>query len=278
MIWGLVCKPSKQSFSIADKIYPMLGDAMLEKKVAAHLSQPGHSIKEIGKKTDKIVVIGGDGTILMTMKYTTKPVFTINTGAVGFLAEVEANDAVKGMKKVLDGKCFVEERIRIKTLLNGERLPDATNEVTVHVSNIGKILSISLFVNGTVTEEINGDGIIIATPTGSTSYVLSVGGPIVDPSLKTFIAAPISPFRHISAPLVIPADKKLNVKVTGEKKARVVIDGIRAGTLSKKDEMVLSLSDKQSSFIRLEDNFYDKIYKKISFRVKRPENGKNMGN
>jgi len=277
MIWGVVCKPSKRSFLIAEKVYPMLGEVMLEKKIAAHMSKQGHSIKEIGEKADRIFVVGGDGTILMVMRYTTKPVFTVNTGAVGFLTEVEEEEAMEGVKKILDGHYFVDERMRIKSMLNGERLPDATNEVVVHVSNVGKILSMELSIDGVVTEEIDGDGIIISTPTGSTSYSFSVGGPIVDPSISAFVVAPVAPFRHISSPLVIPADKKLRVKIKGEKSAKVVIDGIRAGVVSKKDDLVISLSDRKSSFIRLENNFYGRVYDMLSSRVKRVENGKDTG-
>lgn len=277
MIWGMVCKPSKRSFLIAEKVYPMLGEVMLEKKIAAHMSKQGHSIKEIGEKADRIFVVGGDGTILMVMRYTTKPVFTVNTGAVGFLTEVEEEEAMEGVKKILDGHYFVDERMRIKSMLNGERLPDATNEVVIHVSNVGKILSMELSIDGVVTEEIDGDGIIISTPTGSTSYSFSVGGPIVDPSISAFVVAPVAPFRHISSPLVIPADKKLRVKIKGEKSAKVVIDGIRAGVVSKKDDLIISLSDRKSSFIRLENNFYGRVYDMLSFRVKRVENGKDKG-
>ncbi len=276
-LWGLICKPSMKSYTIAERVYPMLGEVMLEKKIAAHMSKDGYSIKEIGEKADKILIVGGDGTILMTMRYTTKPVFTINTGAVGFLTEVKAEEALAGVKKMLEGKYFVDERMRIKTMLNGERLPDATNEVVIHVSNVGKILSLELSVDGMVTEEIDGNGMIVATPTGSTSYAFSVGGPIVDPSISAFVVAPVAPFRHISSPLVIPADKKLRIKIKRDKHAKIVIDGIRAGAVSKKDEILLSLSDKKSSFIRLEDNFYNRVYELLSFRVKRNENGEDKG-
>jgi len=278
MRWGLVCKPDKKSLSIGKEIYELIGDAMLEKKIASYLAKPGHTIKEIGENADKIVVVGGDGTILMVLRYTTKPIFTINTGSVGFLAETEPDHAVEGMKKVLDGEYIIDERKRIKAVLNGERLPDATNEVTIHVSNVGKILSLELTVDGIPTEDVDGDGIIISTPTGSTSYSLSVGGPIVDPSIGAFIVAPIAPFRHISSPLVIPDNKKLEVKVMGEKSAKVIVDGIRAGMLSKGDEIILSLSEKKSPFIRLEEDFYRRVYEMLSFSVKRAKDGKNKGN
>ena len=278
MIWGMVCKPSMRSFLVAEKVYPLLdGEVMLEKKIAAHMSRQGYPIKEIGEKADRILIVGGDGTILMVMRYTTKPVFTINTGAVGFLAEVEEEGAVEGVKKILAGHYFVDDRMRIKAVLNGERLPDATNEVVVHVSNVGKILSMGLLVDGVVTEEIDGNGIIIATPTGSTSYSFSVGGPIVDPSIDAFIVAPVAPFRHIASPLVIPAGEELQVKIRGKKSAKVIIDGIRAGVMSSGDELILSMSERKSSFIRLEDNFYSRVYDMLSFRGKRTENGEDKG-
>ncbi|KAA0003458.1 MAG: NAD(+)/NADH kinase, partial [Thermoplasmata archaeon] len=141
-----------------------------------------------------------------------------------------------------------------------------TNEVTIHTANVGKILSLQLEVNGVVAEEIDGDGIIIASPTGSTSYALSVGGPIVDPSLKAFIVAPMAPFRHISSPLIIPADKELSVKILGRKRAEIVIDGMHSFPLSSKDLLIITRSPNTASFIRLEDNFYKKVYERLSFK------------
>lgn len=271
MTWGMICKPSKPSFAVADQIYRLMDDVLLERKVAAQLGQEGYTVRELGEKADRLVVIGGDGTILMVMRQVSKPMFTINTGQVGFMTEASVEDAVEGMKKVLRGECFIEERMRVATTLNGSRLHDATNEVTVHTSAVGKILSLRLLVDGTVTEELDGDGMIIATPTGSTSYALSVGGPIVDPSIDAFVVAPMAPFRHTASPLIIPADRTLQVEIMGKRDATVVTDGIQEGTLSQRGTLELSLSEATASFIRLERDFYRKVYATLSFHTKRHE-------
>jgi NAD+ kinase len=269
MTWGIVCKPTSSSYSIAKEIFPLLDDVILEEKIATRLGKTGYSLEEIGNLVDRLVVIGGDGTILMVMHYTDRPMFTVNTGSVGFMTEVDAEDAVAGIKKVMKGDYYIEERMRIKTLLNGKRLADAMNEVTVHTADIGKILSLQLAIDGVITEKIDGDGMIVATPTGSTSYALSVGGPIVDPALQAFVTAPMAPFRHIASPLVIPANSELIITVIGKKKAKLVIDGVGKGTISRTDNLRLSCSDKPAAFIRLENNFYSKVFEMLSFAGKR---------
>jgi len=273
MTWGLICKPTASSYSIAKEIYPLLDDVIMDEKVAVRFGTSGWSLKEIGKRADQLIVIGGDGTILMAMHYTERPMFTINTGSVGFMTEVDAENAVAGIKKVMKGEYYIEERMRIKTVLNDKRLADATNEVTVHTAAVGKILSLQLAVNDVVTEKIDGDGMIVATPTGSTSYALSVGGPIVDPLLHIFVVAPMAPFRHIASPLVIPADNELEIAVIGKKKAKLVIDGTHKATMTRNDDLRLSCSDKTAAFIRLENNFYSKVFEKLSFAGKRTNYG-----
>ena len=271
MTWGLICKPTASSYSIAKEIYPLLGDVIMEEKIAVRFGASGCPLEEIGNRADQLIVIGGDGTILMVMRHTEKPMFTINTGSVGFMTEVDAENAVAGIKKVMNGEYYIENRIRIKTVLNDHRLADATNEVTVHTADIGKILSLRLSVNNVVTEKIDGDGMIVATPTGSTSYALSVGGPIVDPLLNIFVVAPMAPFRHIASPLVISADNELEIAVIGKKKAKLVIDGVHKATMTRADNLRLSCSDKAAAFIRLENNFYSKVFEMLSFAGKRAD-------
>lgn len=266
MKWGLICKPSEDSFLIGKKIYEMIGDAILEYKIAEYLGKEGHSIEEIGKEADAIIIIGGDGTILMTLQHTTKPIFSINTGRIGFLTEVEADEAEKAIERLIKGDYYIERRIKLKAKINGKELPDAANEIAIHTANVGKILLLKLYVDGNLAQTIYGDGLIIATPMGSTSYSLSVGGPIVDPSLKVYVIAPIAPFRHIASALVVPADKKLMVEV--EKKAKIAIDGITTHDFMPNEKLEVFKSEKEATFIKLKDNFYRKIYEKLSFRLK----------
>ncbi|HDN96291.1 MAG TPA: hypothetical protein ENG71_04425 [Thermoplasmatales archaeon] len=153
----------------------------------------------------------------------------------------------------------------MKAKINGKELPEAANEVAIHTANVGKILLLKLYVDGVLAQTIYGDGLIISTPMGSTSYALSVGGPVVDPSLKVYVIAPIAPFRHIASALVVPADKKLEIKV--EKKAKIAIDGITTHDFLPDEKLEIVKSENEASFIKLKDNFYKKIYEKLSFRL-----------
>ena len=265
MKYGIVCKPDKKSYEVGKKIYDMIGEAFLEKKIAEYLGKKGYSLKEIGEMADIIIVIGGDGTILLTLQYTSKPIFSINTGRIGFLAETEAENAMEAMKKVLNGEYFIEERIKLKTFLNGKRLEDASNEVALHVFNIGKLLMTKLYIDDELAENIYGDGMIIATPMGSTSYALSVGGPIVDPTLQIFIVAPLAPFRHIASPLVMPSDRKIGIEV--DKPSKIAIDGINEYDFKPGDKLEIMKSENMAKFIKLKNTFYRRLYQKLSFRM-----------
>jgi len=268
MKFGIICKPDKKSYEIGKKIYEMVGDAFIEKKFAEYLGKDGYTFSELEKNCDVLVVIGGDGTILLTLRHTTKPLFSINTGRVGFLAEVDADSAIEGMKMVMDGDYFIEERIKLKPLLNGKRLNDASNEIALHVTNIGKLIMTKLYIDDELAENIYGDGMIIATPMGSTSYALSVGGPIVDPVLKVFIIAPLAPFRHIASPLVMPSDKKIAIEV--DKPSKIAIDGIDEYDFYPGDKIEITESENKAKFIKLKNTFYHHLYKKLSFQM--PEN------
>jgi len=264
MKWGLICKPSEKSFAIGKKIYEMLNGALLEYKIAEYMGKKGYSIEEIGKKADAIIIVGGDGTILMTLQHTDKPIFSINTGRIGFLTEIESAKAEEAVEKLKKGEYHIEERIKLSSKLGKKRLPDAANEIAIHTANVGKILLLKLYVDGILTQSFYGDGLIISTPMGSTSYALSVGGPVVDPTLKVFVIAPIAPFRHLASALVIPSDKKLKIKV--ERPAKIAIDGIHTFDFPPGRTLSIEQSDVAARFIKIDNNFYRKIYRKLSFR------------
>ena len=258
---GIVCKPSKEAYETGKKIYEIVGDAILEEKIANYMGKKGYSIEDVGKKSDIIVVVGGDGTILLTLRYTEKPIFSINAGRVGFLTEIEASDAEKAIEEILRGNYNIEENIKIKIFLNGRRLPDATNEVVVHTANLGKILPFKIYVDGNVLKEGSGDGIIVSTPIGSTSYALSLGGSIIDPKINAFLIVAIAPFRRAFYPIVLSSDRKIKIEV--EKDAEVAIDGIHCEKISKDDVIEAMISEKKAKFIKINNNFFEKIYKKL---------------
>lgn len=268
MKWGLICKPNvKRTFSLAKDIYEFLshnGEVFAEKNFAEKAEVKGYSLEEINKKADIVVTIGGDGTILRTLDVVEKPVFAINSGGMGFLAEVESKYGIGGLKRVIDGKYNIEERAKLKILLDDERLPDATNEVTVQTGMIAKMLYLQLFVENELLETLSADGVIIASPTGSTSYALSVGGPIMDPSVNAMVIAPLAPFRLSSRPWIVPLNKRVSVKLLPKsKETKLVIDGHYAENVTAESDIVVTGSEKKARFVRFGESFYQMVRLKL---------------
>ncbi len=268
MKWGLVCSSNvKKSLSVAGEVYEFLcrhGEVLLEKELADKLETQGYTLSEINDKVDIVVTVGGDGTILRTLREVDKPVFAINSGGMGFLAEVESKYAIEGLERVLSGDYNVEERAKIKILLDDKRLPDAANEVTIQTGRIAKIMYLQIFVEQELLETLGADGVIIATPTGSTSYALSVGGPIMDPSVNAMIIAPLAPFRLSARPWVIPLNKKITVKVLPKsKETKLVIDGNYTEDLTTKNTVTVTGSEKKARFIRFGESFYQMVRLKL---------------
>jgi len=268
MKWGLVCKyNNKKSISMGKEVYEFLsenGEVFAEEGFAKEAKIKGFSLEEINKKTGIVVSVGGDGTIIRSLKIVEKPIFAINSGGMGFLAEVESKYAISGLKQIIDGKYNVEERSKLKIMLDGERLPDAANEITIQSDKIAKIMYLQLFVDNELLETLGADGVIIATPTGSTSYALSVGGPLMDPSVNAMIIAPLAPFRLSARPWIIPLNKKINIKLLPKsKESKLVIDGYYAENVTTESMITVTGSEKKSRFVRFGESFYQMVRLKL---------------
>jgi len=268
MNWGLVCSSNrKKSLTLAKDVFEFLSEnsnVFIEKDVSSHFNKKGLSLSQINSKVDIVVTVGGDGTIIRTLKEVDKPVFAINSGGMGFLSEVEAKYAMNGLQKVMDGDYNIEERSKLRIDVDGKRLPDAANEVTVQTAKIAKIMYFQLFVENDLIETMGADGIIISTPTGSTSYALSVGGPIMDPSVDAMIVAPLAPFRLSARPWIIPLKKKMRVSVLAKsKETKLVIDGNYVEDVTPKSEILVTGSEKKARFIRFGESFYQMVRLKL---------------
>ncbi|MEF8848624.1 MAG: NAD(+)/NADH kinase [Candidatus Thermoplasmatota archaeon] len=269
MKWGLVCKPKvTKSISLAKDVFKLInenGEVFLEKRIADEIETKGYSFKEINEKSDIVITIGGDGTILRTLRYVEKPIFAINSGGMGFLAEVESKYARSAIKQLMEGDYNVEERDKLKIMLDGKRLPDAANEVTVQSSKVAKIMYLKVFIEDELIDKIGADGIIVSTPTGSTSYSLSVGGPLVDPKVKAMIIAPIAPFKLSARPWIVPHYKKVEIKVLPSTKddTKLVIDGHYTETVTPENEIIVTGSNKKARFVRFGETFYQMVRLKL---------------
>jgi NAD+ kinase len=266
--WGVVCNPSaKRTVTLAKDVVEFLrehGTVLIEESLAGEIGEKGVSFLEINKSADIVVTIGGDGTILMALSEIEKPVFAINSGGIGFLSEVESKYAIEGLKQIIAGKYNVEERAKLRITLDGKRLPDAANEVTIQTARIAKILYLKIFVDDELIESMGADGVIIATPTGSTSYSLSVGGPIMDPTVDAMIIAPLAAFKLSARPWIVPLSRRVSVHLLPKsKETNLVIDGRFLEPVTQESSIVITGSEKKARFIRFGESFYQMVRLKL---------------
>ena len=212
-----------------------------------------------------LVAIGGDGTILRALHKCNIKVFGINAGVVGFLTEVHIKDSIGSLEKILNNDYNLDERARLKTILNNKTLEPATNEAVIHTSDIAKMRLYLIQVNEVSVQTMRADGIIISTPTGSTSYAMSAGGPILDPKVDAFIIVPIAPFKLSSRPLVVPSNSIISIKLMEPNRNSVlVIDGQEEYEITPNDIVKFTRAEVPAEFVRFEPNFYKSIEEKLT--------------
>jgi len=205
-----------------------------------------------GLDADFWVVLGGDGTMLRcahTAAEHSIPLMGINLGTLGFLTAAEAHDGFIALAKVLDGKYITEERMMLSVQ---SRL--ALNDVFVGAT--GGLKNFSLYVNGALLDTIRADGILVATPTGSTAYNLSAGGPILMPGSEMMVVTPICPHSLSTRPLVVGARDVVNI--VAHDRATITMDGIHLRELTPGEGITVEKADAISRIIKTDEtHFYD---------------------
>lgn len=210
-------------------------------------------LEELIRGKDLLICLGGDGTILRIAGLFTSfsiPVLGINVGNLGFLTEVKAKEALDELSSVLSGKYQIENRLMMKTRIKrqpeGEpQFMQALNDVVINRENLTRYLRIKILADGEPLMDYSGDGVIFSTPTGSTAYSLSAGGPLLYPTLDSFVVTPICAHALLMRPIVLPADKIISVELTSEKdkeKAVLTLDGQRNIEVSGSDEIIIERS------------------------------------
>ncbi len=260
-----------EAVELAGKIVEFLLEKDVETLLDSHLATKLDKYQNIASDledmdVDMVVAVGGDGTVLRTQGIINQkkiPLFGINMGAVGFLTEIDPEEVFTALEQVLAGKYFVEKRTQLQVWHNKE-LHSALNEVVLMTQKPAKMLHIEISVDDEVVEELRADGLIIATPSGSTAYSMSAGGPIVDPRVGAFIIVPICPFKLGARPTVVPNNSVIKVKFLREgKKAVAVIDGQFEEEINYMDEIVFKKADSCAYFVRLTKNFYRRVREKL---------------
>jgi len=233
-----------------------------EEETASALGIPG--IPLAGADPDLVVIVGGDGTILLTVQKMTRqlPVIGINWGEVGFLADVEAGEAADILLAISDG-FSVERRMRLSFSVEGRHAGDALNEVVVVTSRPAKMLSFGVIIDGVLSEHFRADGLLISTPTGSTAYAMSAGGPIVDPRIEGVLLVPLAPYMLSSRPHIISSDRSLEILLESAKPATMVIDGQKSIGLGTKATIVVRKSRDPALIVDIGRNFFENVDQKL---------------
>ncbi|MEM3851438.1 MAG: NAD(+)/NADH kinase [Methanomassiliicoccales archaeon] len=234
----------------------------IESETARVLGMKGVPLSKMD--VDVLIVLGGDGTMLRAFMRCDLPLFGINAGKVGFLTQGNAMEMDTLIPRLRAGLFEIEEAMKLSPRINGRRKADAVNEAVVHSSDIGKVRHFNISIGRHEVGIVRADGIIISTPTGSTSYSLAAGGPIVDPSASVIVVSPIAPYGISSRPIVCAPDAGIRITIEGERPCKLVIDGQVSLKLSGSEVLEFTASKKRARFVRLEHDFYSRIRSKLT--------------
>jgi NAD+ kinase len=226
-------------------------EVYLDEGIAAKIGcPPGVEKGKLWALVDLLVVFGGDGTILRTARLTRKrdlPIVGINLGGFGYLTEVNLSEMFSAMELILAGDFKVEKRMMLDVEIQGDEEPfregTVLNDVVINRGNLSRIVELETTVDGHYMTTFKADGLIIATPTGSTAYSLAAGGPIIFPELNSIIINPICPHTLTNRPVILPEDAVVRVALcTPEQGATVTLDGQVSFTVKFGDTITIRKS------------------------------------
>lgn len=228
------------------------------------------SHEDMASQCDVFIAVGGDGTIIHTARHASragKPILGVNLGRLGFLAGIE-RDELYLLRRLFDGSYTVENRMMLEITVHGmtgEHTYHALNEAVVSGAQ-SKIFDFGLSVEGSTVYRFRADGLILATPTGSTAYSLSAGGPVLDPQMDCILFTPICPHSLFNRSTVFSADKCLAISADQAYSGDVylTVDGDDPIRVARTDTIVVRKSTRCTSLIKIDDrNFYDTVHRKI---------------
>lgn len=218
---------------------------LLEGHLGEQLGRTPATAEEIGRRAELMVVLGGDGTLIHGARMLggrPVPILGVNLGSLGFLTEVPAEDALEAMDRTLAGQAHVESRMKLSCrLYRGGSLvldDEVLNDVVINKSALARIAKHEMWLDGAYVAGYQSDGLICSTPTGSTAYSLSAGGPIVHPALDCVIVTPICPHALTQRPIVVPGDQLVRVQLSSDvTDVYLTVDG-QAGLPLKRGDCV----------------------------------------
>jgi NAD+ kinase len=276
---GIVGKTGKPEPSeIIEELLPWLVqkgcEVFIDSETAVRMGKDGYPRSEIPSLVDVIVVLGGDGTLISIARMAASkevPILGVNIGGLGFLAAVQREDLRDAMGKVLTGNCPIEERMMLSACVSrhSECIAEyvVMNDVVVNKGALARIFDLETYVNHTYIATFKADGLIVSTPTGSTAYALSAGGPILYPTLNSIILAPICPHTLTNRPIVLPDDDVIEIFLKSESEdVFLTLDGQVGFSLKMNDIIEIKKSPfKTRLFIPCEKDYFHILRTKLKW-------------
>ncbi|MDC7229061.1 MAG: NAD(+)/NADH kinase [Sphaerochaetaceae bacterium] len=256
----------KTSHTLSQTIVDYLAEKGIESSVSR--TNKGNEPLVVNKDTDLVICLGGDGTVLYCARYLQDlgiPILAINVGTFGYITEISVEEWQEAIDYFLEGKNTISRRlmIRVGVFRKGKKVFTAhgLNEMVVSSSGISKVVSLSLRIGSTEAGFFRSDGMIIATPTGSTGYSLAAGGPILDVDLTSLIITPICPFTLSNRPLVVSGDSTITLTIPKGQRTGLMlsVDGQQNFCLQEDDMIVVEKSQSKALLVASEKRNYIEV-------------------
>jgi len=271
---GIFSKPNRELLST---VVPPLIAWLRSRKIEVFVDQQTNDVaagackvlarEALAEQIDLLIVLGGDGTLLSAARALgshTVPILAVNLGGLGFLTSVTLDELYPVLDQVLAGRHRISERMMLEAeILRGGRVAErqhALNDAVANKAAIARMLDFDVYVNGDSVGRYRADGLVVATPTGSTAYSLAAGGPIIDPDLSAFVITPICPHMLTNRPLVVPDSARIEVDFSpaGEQ-VYITLDGQMGIQLQPSDRVSVTKSKSRVALVRPPEKTYFEV-------------------
>jgi NAD+ kinase len=276
---GIICKTGiPEPFEILAELMPWLRqkgfEVFLDTETAAALNTEGTARSQIPSVAEVMIVLGGDGTMISVSRLVAEkgiPILGVNIGGLGFLTAIQKEELYEVLEKVLSGECSVEERIMLNACVYRHRECIAEyvvmNDVVVNKGALARIVDLETYIDHMYVATFKADGLIVCTPTGSTAYALSAGGPILYPTLKSIVVAPICPHTLTNRPIVMPDDVRIEIMFKSlNEDVFLTLDGQLGFSLKQHDVVEVKKSRyKTKLFVPCERDYFQILRTKLKW-------------
>jgi len=276
---GIICKTGiSEPVVILKELLPWLRqkgyETFVDVETASALNIDGFARSQIPSLSDLIIVLGGDGTLISTCRLVADkgvPVLGVNIGGLGFLAEIPVEKLYEMLEMVLTGECPIEERLMLKAqvLRHGALIAEynVLNEVVVNKAALARIIDLETYINQSYVTTFKADGLIISTPTGSTAYSLSAGGPVLYPTLDNIVVTPICPHTLTNRPIVLAGNSIIEVILRSPtERVYLTLDGQVGFSVMQNDTVVVVKSPfKTRLLIPCDRDYFEILREKLKW-------------